>query len=122
MSNILALGIHVLDDVCGQSLTTRDLMKLIKYSREFLRMRMSLETPLIQSLTKEIKVSPLCCVQMTVNVAYPPPPPPVAPLHPIINKRFTWRMIMNSNPQTICTIIIKYTQSQNIANFATCPS
>ena len=74
MSDIWGLGIP--DDVRGQSLTTRHLMKLIKYCRDFLRKRISWETPLIQSLTKERKVSPLCyCVQMTLNVGYPPPPP-----------------------------------------------
>ena len=40
----------------------------------FLKLRMFLETPLIHSLTKERKVSPLCySVHMTLNVGYPPP-------------------------------------------------
>ena len=40
------------------------------------------------------------------------------PLHPIIKIK---KMIMNSNPQTICTNIIRHTQNQNIAHFATFP-
>ena len=45
-------------------------------------MRLSSESPLIQSLIKERKVSPLCyCVLMTLMLGIIPPP-----LHPIINK------------------------------------
>ena len=43
------------------------------------KMRLFSESPLIQSLTKERKVSPLCyCVQMTWSLLcwVPPPPPP----------------------------------------------
>ena len=112
----------------GQSLNTRHLMKLFKYSREFLIMRLSLESPLIQSLTKERKVSPLCyCVQMTMKVGYPPPP-----FHPIINTKLqitsfvfamfrcflkveVWIQIMMQ------CVWLSYTQSRNIAHFATFP-
>ena len=54
----------------------KTLMKLFKYSRDFFLMRLSPESPLIQSLTKERKVSPVVLLRSDdFDVGYPPPPP-----------------------------------------------
>ena len=57
-------------------------MKLIKYNREFLRRRMPLGTPLIQSYLKKenVPVVLLCSDEFECWI-FPPP------FHPIINKR-----------------------------------
>ena len=111
------------DHLSGQSVNTRHLIKLFKYSRDFF-MRLSLESPLMQSLTKKKSV-PLCyCVQMTLMLGTPPP-------HPIINEiikitssviaMFRCPLKVEVGIQILIQCVWTYTQSQTIAHFATFP-
>ena len=95
-------------------------------------MRLFSESPLIQSLTKERKVSPLCyCVQMTLSLwCWVPPPPPPPSNYSQNNKTVTSSVIAMFRcllkVEVWIQILIQcvwtsYTQSQNIAHFATFP-
>ena len=113
---------------CGRHVTTKWTISQYKTFNEIIqiqqgkKMRLFLESPLSQSLTKERKVSPMCyCVQVQMALSlwcwvYPPPP-----LHLIIDKIIyiknnlfcNWNFQssieswgLNSDPHTMCMDII----------------
>ena len=129
------LGLFVRVNAVGRHVTTKWTITQNKACNEFIQIqqgggggvRLFSESPLIQSLTKERKVSPLCyCFQMTLSFWCWVPPPPSNYSHK--NKIITSSVIAMFRCLLKVEVWIKiliqcvwtsYTQSPNIAHFET---